>query len=125
MAVTILLVDDNSRVRHEVALQLQMLGFEVVEAADGLKALVLARDSRFDGVVLDQRMPLMDGLTLARNLRQLPGYGQIPLVLLTTEQLAAVRSEATAAGLSALVAKPVAAAELAAALQPASGHAAA
>lgn len=125
MAATILLVDDNSRVRHELAVQLQMLGFDVVEAADGLKALVLARDTAFDGVVLDQRMPLMDGLTLSRNLRQLAGYGQIPLVLLTTEQLSAVRTEASAAGLSAVVAKPVAAAELAAALQPASGHAAA
>lgn len=125
MAATILLVDDNSRVRHEVALQLQMLGFDVVEAADGLKALVLARDAQFAGVVMDQRMPLMDGLTLSRNLRQLGGYGQVPLVLLTTEQLVAVRSEAAAAGLSAVVAKPVAAAELAAALQPASGHAAA
>lgn len=125
MAKTILLVDDNARVRHELALQLQMQGYQVTEAGDGLRALVVAREMAFDGVVIDQRMPLMDGLTLARNLRQLVGYGDKPLVLLTTEQPATVRAEAKLAGVSSVLAKPVTAVDLAAALLPAPGHAAA
>lgn len=123
--MSILLVDDNAAVRHELILQLQMLGFDVVEAADGLRALMLARQQPFSAVVLDQRMPLMDGLTLARNLRELPGCEALPLILLTTDKLATIQPLAQRAGITTVLAKPVVALELAHALGHGTDHAAA
>lgn len=123
--MSILLVDDNAAVRHELALQLQMLGFEVVEAADGLRALMLAHEQPFAAVVLDQRMPLMDGLTLARNLRELPACAKLPLILLTTDKLAAIQPLAQRAGIDKVLAKPVVAPELAHALGHGTDHVAA
>lgn len=123
--MSILLVDDNAAVRHELILQLQMLGFDVIEAADGLRALMLARQQPFSAVVLDQRMPLMDGLTLARNLRELPGCEELPLILLTTDKLATIQPLAQRAGITTVLAKPVVALELARALGHGSDHAAA
>mgnify|MGYP006166933721 CR=1 FL=1 len=123
--MSILLVDDNAVVRQELALQLQMLGCDVVEAADGLRALMLAREQRFSALVLDQRMPLMDGLTLARNLRELPACASLPLILLTTDKLADIQPLAQRAGVSTVLAKPVVALDLARALGHGADHVAA
>ena len=85
MSKSILVVDDTRSMRAMVAAVLQGAGYEVSEAADGVEALELARQRVFDLVVTDHNMPNMDGVTLVRELRALPNYDPVALIVLSTE----------------------------------------
>jgi DNA-binding response OmpR family regulator len=71
MAHRILLVDDEVTLRTFVARALRFEDYEVVEAADGLQAWKLAKESRFDVVITDSRMPHLSGYQLAALVRGL------------------------------------------------------
>ena len=63
----VLVIDDETNIRRMMRLTLEADGYEVEDAADGLKGLELFGDgSRFDAVVLDQKMPGMDGIETLR-----------------------------------------------------------
>jgi two-component system chemotaxis response regulator CheY len=103
MEQTVLLVDDNAKVRKALALQLQMLGLNVEQSGDGLGALTFARQRQYAAVVIDQRMPIMDGMTLAKNIRRLSHYKNTPILLLSTES----RVEHDNLVVDGVIAKPV------------------
>ena len=71
----VLIIDDETNIRRMMRLALEADGYEVEDAPDGMKGLELFGDgSRFDAVVLDQKMPGMDGIeTLRQMLRKAPG----------------------------------------------------
>jgi signal transduction histidine kinase/DNA-binding response OmpR family regulator/HPt (histidine-containing phosphotransfer) domain-containing protein len=81
-----LVVDDNDTNRQILRAQLEGWGMEVVDHADPVQALRAARtgDDAFDLAVLDMHMPFLDGLGLARGLRDLPAWADVPLLLLTS-----------------------------------------
>jgi two-component system chemotaxis response regulator CheY len=81
----ILAVDDSASMRQMVGFTLKKAGFEVVEAKDGSEALSIAKQQSFDAVISDVNMPVMDGITLIKELRTLPSYKFTPLLMLTTE----------------------------------------
>ena len=66
---TILIVDDNADCRLMLRTILEMRNFRIVEAADGNQALDLAREIRPDLILMDVRMPDLDGFETARRLR--------------------------------------------------------
>jgi len=66
----ILIVDDDRVILHILAEGLRELGYEVATAVGGAEALQLARETGFDLVVLDMRMPGMSGVEVARELRR-------------------------------------------------------
>ena len=68
---TILAVDDSASMRQMVRYTLESAGYTVVQAADGVEALELAKANPADLVLTDVNMPRMDGLTLVRELRAL------------------------------------------------------
>jgi CheY-like chemotaxis protein len=68
----ILIVDDEADVRQSMSEVLQTSGFSVAEAQDGAEALGLLRQNRYGMVLLDIRMPKLDGVTLIESLGQLP-----------------------------------------------------
>jgi two-component system chemotaxis response regulator CheY len=103
---TVLAVDDSASMRQMVAFTLKGAGFNVVEAADGEQALRLARTQRFNLVLTDVNMPKMDGISLTRELRQLPNYRFIPILTLTTETTAHKKQEGKAAGATGWIVKP-------------------
>lgn len=105
MAV-ILAVDDSASMRQMVAFTLKAAGHEVVEAADGQKALQAARTQNFNVVISDVNMPVMDGITLIRELRALPSYKFIPILMLTTEAGAEKKQEGKSAGATGWIVKP-------------------
>lgn len=70
----ILLVDDSTEARTATAKLLHLTGFEVITAVDGQSALAAVDKTPVDVVILDISLPDMDGYTLARQLRNLPGY---------------------------------------------------
>ena len=106
MSAQLLIVDDSTSMRQMVAFALTSGGYGVHEAEDGQAALDLARTRRFDAVVTDVNMPVMDGITLIRELRQLPAYKFIPILMLTTESAGDKKLEGKAAGATGWLVKP-------------------
>jgi len=103
---SILAVDDSASIRSMVSFTLKNAGYEVVEAVDGMDALTKAKTKVMNLVLTDQNMPHMDGLTLVRSLRQLPDYRSVPILILTTESGAEMKSKGKAAGATGWLVKP-------------------
>jgi len=102
----ILAVDDSAAMRQMVGITLTGAGHEVQQAADGREALAIAERQSFDLVITDVNMPVMDGLTLVRHLRNLPSYRGVPLLVLTTEATTEKKLEGKAAGATGWLVKP-------------------
>src|SRR5262245_34864037 len=101
----VLVVDDDDSIREMIKLALSSEGYEVVTAPDGAAALALLPRMRPELVLLDMKMPLMDGWEFARRYHQLPDP-KPPIVVLTAAQDAARR--ATEVGAADYLAKPFA-----------------
>ncbi len=99
----ILAVDDSAAMRQMVGITLAGAGHEVQQAADGREALQIAERQKFDLVITDVNMPVMDGLTLVRHLRN---YKGVPLLVLTTEATTEKKLEGKAAGATGWLVKP-------------------
>jgi len=106
MPKSILVVDDTRSMRKMVAAVLAGAGYEVAEAGDGVEALDLARDRRFDLVVTDHNMPRMDGVTLVKELRTLTDYDTVALIVLSTEVDPVLKQKGREAGATGWMAKP-------------------
>jgi signal transduction histidine kinase/CheY-like chemotaxis protein len=103
--VRILLAEDNEISRLVALKQLERHGARVTCAGDGIAAVRLARDEQFDAILLDIRMPGLDGLAAARQIRA--AKCMAPLVALTANAFQADRRAATEAGIDYFLAKPV------------------
>ena len=106
MAKKILAVDDSGSLRQMVVFSLKAAGYQVVEAVDGQDGLDKAKSGAYDLILTDQNMPRMDGLTLIRNLRGLPNYQSVPILMLTTEASAEMKAKGRAAGANGWLVKP-------------------
>lgn len=106
MAASILAVDDSASMRQMVSFTLKGAGYDVVEAADGVEALNFAKTKGVNLVITDVNMPNMDGIQLIRELRTLPAYKFIPLLMLTTESGMDKKQEGKAAGATGWIVKP-------------------
>jgi CheY-like chemotaxis protein len=104
---TLLLVEDNEDNRIIYSTVLRHLGYEVVEALDGVEAISLARSVLPDLILMDISIPEIDGWEATRILRQDPTTRDIPIVALTAHALADDREKATALGFTSYLAKPV------------------
>lgn len=80
---TALIVDDNIYNRDLSALSLRHVGFQVEEAENGMRALELLAESRYDLMVLDMSMPEMDGGEVLRHVRELPNGMSLRVVIMT------------------------------------------
>jgi CheY-like chemotaxis protein len=103
---TILLADDDPFLRAIVEQQLEAAGYFVKSVGDGAAALSELRNERYDAVILDGMMPLVDGFEVLRRLRAGPGGIAVPIIMLTA--LDGRDSERTALdlGAAAHMAKP-------------------
>jgi signal transduction histidine kinase/DNA-binding response OmpR family regulator len=102
----ILVVDDVETNRHVLVELLAPVGFDVAEATDGISALAVSAQLRPDLVFLDLRMPGMDGLELARRLRERPEGRQLRLIAMSASVLSFNRERAFAAGCDDFLPKP-------------------
>lgn len=105
-AKTCLVVDDSRVIRKVSRRILEDLGFEVAEAGDGVEAMAWCGAVMPDLILLDWRMPVMDGLTFVQQLRRQPG-GDAPRVVFCSEEneLDRIR-EALDAGADEYIMKP-------------------
>lgn len=103
---TCLIVDDSRIIRKVARRIVEGLGYEVDEAADGAEALAYCSGAMPDVLLIDWNMPVMDGLSFLRRLRELPG-GDRPKALFCTIETRPERiAEALAAGADDYVMKP-------------------
>ena len=106
MAVKILAVDDSASMRQMVSFTLKGAGYEVEEAADGQQALTKAKSGKFNLVISDVNMPVMDGIALIKELRALADYKFTPILMLTTESTSDKKQEGKSAGATGWIVKP-------------------
>lgn len=106
--LTALVVDDSPAMRrHLVAALLRIEGLGCAEAEDGVDGLRRATGNRYDLVLTDINMPMLDGLKLIAALRGKPEYVNVPIVVVTTESAEVDRRRAMELGASAYLVKPV------------------
>ena len=103
----VLLVEDNSLNQLVASAILRRAGLEVVTAGDGVEALSCIRDQRFDVVLMDAQMPRMDGYAATRQLRQLDGLDDLPVIALTAGSMARDRTACIEAGMNDYLTKPL------------------
>ena len=103
---SILAVDDSPSMRQMVAFTLKGTGYQVIEAVDGEDALNYAKSRNVNLVITDVNMPNMDGISLIKALRSLPGYRFTPLLMLTTESSSEKKQQGKAAGATGWIVKP-------------------
>jgi two-component system, chemotaxis family, chemotaxis protein CheY len=107
--VKVLIVEDSPLVRKMYGLALSPREHELTTAEDGRRALEILADPehRFDLILLDLRMPDMDGVAFLRELRRDPRLRKLPVVLTTVEpDGSGMLAEATGLGVTAVVKKP-------------------
>ena len=106
MSTTILIADDEPAIVDLVRFTLEDAHVRIVDAADGVAALDLARRERPHLALLDVRMPRLDGLDVCRRLRALPECGHTLVVLLAAAAQAEDRRRGLAAGANHYLTKP-------------------
>jgi signal transduction histidine kinase/CheY-like chemotaxis protein len=106
--VRILLAEDNEISRRVALKHLERHGARVTCASDGAETVRLANGEAFDAIILDIRMPVLDGLAAARHIRVAEPAGErTPLIALTANAFASDRRAAIEAGIDYFIAKPV------------------
>lgn len=102
-----LIVDDSRATRTIIRRMLSEVGFEVVEATDGLDALRRLKEiGRADVLLVDWNMPEMNGYELVCAVRRDPQYNGVPLMMVTSETELAQMAKALEAGADEYVMKP-------------------
>ncbi len=106
MAKTIMIVDDSSSMRMVVGIALRGAGYTVLEARDGQDALNKLSGQKVHLIISDVNMPVMDGISFVKSVKQLAAYKFTPIIMLTTESEESKKREGQAAGAKAWVVKP-------------------
>ena len=103
-----LVVDDSPPMRKMIVFALARIpDLALVEADDGVDALRKLAGARFDLVITDINMPILDGLKLVKRLRADENYMDVPIIIITTEGAAEDRQRALALGANAYITKPI------------------
>ncbi len=102
-----LVVDDVADVTEMLSVLMTHAGYRVATASSAKAAIELARESQFDVVISDIGMPEMNGYELARTLRALPGYEQVPMVAVTGYSMFDDRNRSLVAGFNEHITKPI------------------
>jgi two-component system chemotaxis response regulator CheY len=104
----ILIIEDSPTMRQLISFALKRLpGVRIVEATDGVDALKKLSSEKFDLILTDINMPIMDGLKLVSLVRNDANYRAVPIVVITTEGAKEDRERALALGANDYITKPI------------------
>jgi two-component system cell cycle response regulator DivK len=103
----VLVVEDHEDTRTMLKVLLEMRGYRVLEADNGLTAIELAESRRPNLILMDARLPLLDGLSVTRRIRKTPSLRHTPIIAITGNATAAFGEEMIAAGCEFCVVKPI------------------
>jgi len=108
-----LVVEDSPTMQQLITFALKRIsGSKIVEANDGIDALKKLSSQKFDIILTDINMPIMDGLKLVSMVRNDPVHKAIPIIIITTEGADEDRKRGLALGANAYIAKPIQTADL-------------
>lgn len=106
MSKTIMVVDDSASMRQVVSIALKGEGYTVIEGRDGEDALAKLTGQKVHLIISDVNMPIMDGISFVKQVKQMPNYKFTPILMLTTESEEEKKREGQAAGARAWMVKP-------------------
>ena len=106
MQSTILVIDDQWSMQELTRVILQAAGYRVILADDGIVGLALARTELPDAIIVDLRLPEMDGVEVWQELHRLHHTAEIPVIFITPEHREEQPLEGPFAGLSTFLQKP-------------------
>lgn len=106
MSKRILTVDDSATMRNMLRFALEKGGYEVIQANDGQDGLNRLDAEGADVIITDVNMPVMDGLTMIREVRSRSIHKSTPILVLTTEASQAMKDKGRAAGATGWIVKP-------------------
>jgi signal transduction histidine kinase len=105
--VRILYVEDDAPSRMLVSQVLQVAGYEVLEAQDGMTGIRLAQESQPDLILMDINMPGLDGYAAATKIKGMPGLSHTPIIAVTANVVEGDRERALTAGCDGYLPKPI------------------
>ena len=103
----VLLVEDVEDTRHFMRIELEEQGFIVFEAENGQVAVDTATREKPDVILMDLTLPLMDGFTATKLIRQNNALKNVPIIAITAHKEDDFRADAKASGFDAYVTKPI------------------
>ena len=104
----VLVVEDSPTMRQLIVFALKRIrGFKIVEANDSVDGLKKLSAEKFDLILTDINMPIMDGLKLVSMVRNDPNYKETPIIVITTEGATEDRERALALGANEYITKPI------------------
>ena len=106
MSRCILVVEDQMDNRQILRDLLGNAGYQLVEAVNGEEAVAVVATQRFDLILMDIQLPVMDGYEATRQIRANPHMKSVPIIAVTSYALAGDDAKALAAGCSAYITKP-------------------
>jgi signal transduction histidine kinase/FixJ family two-component response regulator len=105
-AFRILVVEDQAENQLLLQMLMESVGLKVRLAGDGAEGVAAFAEWRPDLILMDRKMPIMDGSEAARRIRQLPGGGEVKIVAVTASAFQEERAEMLAAGMDDFIGKP-------------------
>ncbi len=104
----VLVVEDSPTMRQLIVFALKRIrGLKITEANDGVDGLKKISAEKFDLILTDINMPIMDGLKLVSLVRNDPNYKEVPIVIITTEGANEDKERAMAIGANDYITKPI------------------
>lgn len=107
MKGNILVIEDNEQNLYLVRFILEKNGYEVHAAMDGRTGIDMADQLKPDLILLDIQLPVMDGYSVARNLRSNPNVSGVPIVAVTSHAMVGDREKAMSVGCNGYIEKPI------------------
>jgi CheY-like chemotaxis protein len=104
---TVMIVEDCEDIRAMLRMSLELKGLRVVEATNGAEAMEVARVEKPGLILMDLNLPLVDGLTATRNIREHSGTKQTPIVAVSAHVDLDSQLNAITAGCNDYVSKPI------------------
>ena len=107
MKQKILVIEDNEQNMYLVKFILEKYGYQIIQARSGDEGIQQAQQHKPDLVLLDIQLPVMDGYSVARELRKMQVMAEIPIVAVTSYAMPGDRENALKAGCSGYIEKPI------------------
>ncbi|MBA7576035.1 Polar-differentiation response regulator DivK [subsurface metagenome] len=103
----ILVIEDNEQNRYLFSFILEKNGYQVITARDGLEGITRAREEKPDLILVDIRLPVMDGYEVTRRLRKLPEFKAAPIIAITAYAMKGDEEKTLEAGCDGYITKPI------------------
>jgi two-component system, cell cycle response regulator DivK len=103
----VLLVEDYEDSRFSLSKLLEIEGYEVLEAVDGVQAISVALDARPDLILMDVTLPKIDGLSATKRIREHETMSRVPIIALSAHDLSDFQNKAKDAGCTDYLTKPI------------------